>query len=165
VIYLRHAARTNDETVVTDPADCSQQANLTPEGQQQATAVGEAFRNLGIPVGPVYASPYCRTTQTAQLAFGSVTPVPELSGGTIDPPIDPAAQRAVLENLLSTPAAGANVVIVGHSEVIQNVTGEAVEAFAESVIFQPQDGGYRVVDHLLFEELVGLVQSCPPTCG
>ena len=165
VIYLRHAARTNDETVVTDPADCSQQANLTPEGQQQATAVGEAFRSLGIPVGPVYASPYCRTTQTAQLAFGTVTPVAELAGGTIDPPVDPAAQRAVLEGLLSTPVAAANVVIVGHSEVIEAVTGEVVEGFAESVVFQPQGGSYRVVDHIVFEELLGLVQSCPPECG
>ena len=166
VLYLRHAARTDDETVVTDPADCTQQANLTDEGRAQATAIGEAFRSLAIPVGAVYASPYCRTTETAQLAFGTVTPVAELAGGTLEPPVDPAAQAQVLNGLLGTAVPGTNVVIVGHSEVIEAVTGETTEAFAETVVFQPQgDGSYAVVDHVLFERLVGWVQSCPPECS
>lgn len=166
VLYLRHAARDETPETVTDPADCSQQANLTEEGRQQAVDLGADFQFLRIPVGDVYASPYCRTTQTAQLAFGTVTPVAELSGASLSPPVDPAVQAATLEQLLSTPPEpGRNTVIVGHGEVVEQVTGEPAAGFAETVVFVPENAGYRAVTHVTYERLQQWVQGCPPDCS
>jgi phosphohistidine phosphatase SixA len=167
VLYLRHAERDEIPEEVTDPEDCSQQANLTAGGQEQARAIGEAFRELGIPVGAVYASPYCRTRDTATLAFGTVTPVPQLAGASQLPPVDPAVQAATLNQLLTDPTpAGANVVIVGHSEVVESVTGEAVSDFAETVVFRPTgDGQYQVVGHVPYARLQQWRTSCPPDCS
>jgi phosphohistidine phosphatase SixA len=72
VIVFRHAAtdqsRPDQEPV--DLADCATQRNLSDAGRADARAVGTAFRDLGIPVGMVWTSPYCRARDTAQLAFG-----------------------------------------------------------------------------------------------
>ena len=167
VLYIRHAERDETPEDVTDTDDCGQQANLTAAGREQAAAIGEAFRDLGIPVGAVYASPYCRTRETAQLAFGMVTPVPQLAGASLVPPIDPGVQAATLESLLvSAPPPGTNAVIVGHSEVIQNVTGEAVSDFAETVVFRPTGAEqYQALGHVPFARLQQWRISCPPDCS
>ena len=57
-----------------DFTHCGTQRNLSKDGRNQAAAIGEAFRALEIPIGFVRASPYCRTRDTAWLAFGRVTP-------------------------------------------------------------------------------------------
>ncbi|RPJ37259.1 MAG: hypothetical protein EHM21_18245, partial [Chloroflexi bacterium] len=74
VIYFRHAATDpipdDANPVVLD--DCSTQRNLSAAGQAQAGEIGLAFQRLGIPVGRVLASPFCRALDTARLAFGRV---------------------------------------------------------------------------------------------
>src|SRR5918992_1485576 len=71
VLALRHAATDFSMSDTTrDLRDCSRQRNLSAEGRRQARSIGSAFRRLGIPVGVVLASPYCRTRETARLAFG-----------------------------------------------------------------------------------------------
>ncbi len=67
VLYLRHASTDfgqNDEAM-TDYANCAQQRNLTDAGRAEARAIGAAIKELRIPVGPVLASPYCRTRESA----------------------------------------------------------------------------------------------------
>ena len=52
--------------------DCATQRNLDAQGRAQSVAIGASFRDLGIPVSRVLASPFCRTLETAALAFGHV---------------------------------------------------------------------------------------------
>lgn len=49
---------------------CDQQRPLTDYGRMRARLVGEAMRKLGIPIGKVYASPYCRAVEGATLLAG-----------------------------------------------------------------------------------------------
>lgn len=51
--------------------DCSTQRNLSDEGRHQARLIGDALRQrLGsLRVGAVWSSPWCRTLETARLAF------------------------------------------------------------------------------------------------
>lgn len=51
--------------------DCSTQRNLSAEGQAQARRIGDRLRQqLGtLGVAAVWASPWCRTLETARLAF------------------------------------------------------------------------------------------------
>jgi hypothetical protein len=107
VIFFRHAA-TDMTQADSDLSRCETQRNLNAQGRADARAIGMAFQSLGIPVGQVLSSGYCRAHDTAQLAFGRSELARDLSGL-------PAAQReqrtAALRKLLATePEAGRNSV-------------------------------------------------------
>src|SRR4029453_17091970 len=72
VLVLRHAATDfskPDEDPV-DLADCTTQRNLSAQGRADARAIGRGVRRLELGIGTVLASPFCRTRETAKLAFG-----------------------------------------------------------------------------------------------
>jgi len=72
VIYFRHAATNPEQADTIDPklGRCEAQRNLSADGRRMAGEIGGAFKTLRIPVGKVVSSPYCRTVDTAMLAFG-----------------------------------------------------------------------------------------------
>ncbi|MGY5453497.1 histidine phosphatase family protein [Agarivorans sp. MS3-6] len=74
LVLLRHAiAPGNGDPTHFDVNDCSTQRNLSPEGQQQASAIGEQFRLHGIDRVRVFSSQWCRCLDTARLLkFGEV---------------------------------------------------------------------------------------------
>jgi phosphohistidine phosphatase SixA len=49
--------------------DCSTQRNLDEAGRQQSRRLGAQFRERKVAVGRVLTSQWCRTRETAQLAF------------------------------------------------------------------------------------------------
>src|SRR5450830_539699 len=69
-------AQTSD---VGDPSefklgDCKTQRNLSDEGIAQAVRIAEWLKQQGVKEAEVYASPWCRTIDTARLlSVGSVT--------------------------------------------------------------------------------------------
>lgn len=81
VMLMRHTLAPG----VGDPShytlsDCSSQRNLSPEGRQQAVAVGQWLRKQGLAQAAVYSSPWCRCKDTAQLlGFGPYTLEPSLA--------------------------------------------------------------------------------------
>nr|HMN62556.1 hypothetical protein [Anaerolinea sp.] len=104
VLYFRHAATdvTQNDTSSTNLADCSTQRNLSEQGRTDALALGAAILELGIPIGEVRSSAYCRTRETALLAFGEAVTSADLTGF----PSDLTEERtAALRILLSTPPA------------------------------------------------------------
>jgi phosphohistidine phosphatase SixA len=149
VVVLRHAATDLTATDMTgDLRDCSRQRNLNAAGRRQARGIGRGFRRLGLPVGRVLASPFCRTRDTARLAFGRARPSRALlspdfvgNGGTAE------RQRAGLRPLLTLPPRrGTNTVLVSHESAIDAATGVTV-AEGEAVIVAPRRGRrhFRVV--------------------
>lgn len=149
VIYFRHAATDFSQADTDGPAlqDCSKQRNLNEAGRAQARAIGEAFRALKIPVGSVLASPYCRTRETAQLAFGRFEVSEEIRGGS-----GPARAEALRKLLAVVPPAGANTVLVAHQFNLRDAA-EVNLAEGEAAIFQPLGpGGFRLVARVLAED-------------
>jgi phosphohistidine phosphatase SixA len=147
VIALRHAATDPTATDTTgDPYDCSRQRNLNAKGRRQARVIGRAFRRLGIPVGRVLASPFCRTRDTARLAFGHLRPSRALlSADTLGDGDAGHSQRARFRRLLDRPPRrGANTILVSHGSAIDSATGESV-AEGEAVIVAPRRGRFQVV--------------------
>jgi len=73
-IVCRHAITdaANEDEMTLRYDDPSTQRRLSAEGERQATAIGEAFRKLQIPVTDVIASPMQRARLTGELAFGTV---------------------------------------------------------------------------------------------
>jgi len=136
VIYFRHAAtdRTQADSDTQNLENCQTQRNLNDQGRADARLIGEAFRALAIPVGKVLSSAYCRTRETAELAFSQAELTQDLTGF----PADLQEERiAALTLFLSTPPdPGANTVLVAHGFNITN-TADITLSEGEAAIFAP----------------------------
>jgi hypothetical protein len=139
VVVFRHAAtdRSDDDDPRVDLDDCTTQRNLTDDGRADARSIGAAFRALRIPAGPVWASPYCRARDTAELAFGRARVIHGLE--RLYPQRDEVADRR-LNRLIRdhAPAPGdPNLIIAAHgvypSVLAPGVTLEEGEATVYAV--------------------------------
>ena len=147
VIYFRHASTDfgQDDTRMTGYEDCATQRNLTDKGRDDARAIGADIRTLGIPIGEVLASPFCRTMETAQLIFGRATASPAARGGPAQP--ESPERYAALRELLASPVArGTNRVIVSHGNPFRAIVGGSYLAEGEAAVIEPRGkDGFRVV--------------------
>lgn len=158
VLYLRHAM--TERRPDAEPLDldaCPAQRNLNDEGRDAARMIGREMKRLGIRAGAVRASPFCRTHETAYLAFGAALSDPALlSGGN---PKDPAelARLPGLAALLSTPpGAGVNTVLVGHSGLLDSLSKIHLDE-AEMAVFKPLgQSKYAFVARIRAEQWGGL---------
>lgn len=148
-LYFRHAATDWSaadhvgEAGDWESCDPKRMRQLSPAGRGTARAVGKAMRDLGIPVGRVLASPYCRAVQTAKaLSLGPVettTDIMNLRAARFFGGADAIAARA-RRRLSLPPEAGTNTVMVAHGNVIRRATGE-YPAEAEAIVFEPEGNG------------------------
>ncbi|RIL08360.1 hypothetical protein DCC79_13995, partial [bacterium] len=156
VVYLRHGQTDwtqNDrelawvKEMLADPGlldDCDRQRLLSDAGRDDARAIGETVRRLGIPVGRVVASPWCRTRETAELAFGGA----EVARGKLFDTGYLASgsdewQRYIdaLRGMLGERPGGGNTVIVGHMPPLRDAAGVTL-AESEAAIFRPAGGDF-----------------------
>jgi len=160
VLYFRHTSTDfgqNDEQM-TNYEDCAHQRNLTDKGRTEAKAIGEAMRKLQIPIASVIASPFCRTLETARLAFGKATASLDARGGAAG-----GDNYAGLRRVLSTtPAASSgNAVVVSHGNPFYGIAGPPRLAEGEAAIILPKgDKGFDIIARVRSEEW-GTLQSRP----
>ena len=124
--------------------------------------MGEAIRTLGIPVGRVLASPYCRTVETARLlGLGEVettTDIMNLRVADFFGGREVIAERA-RARLAVTPPAGTNTVLVAHGNVARLATG-VYPGEGEAAVFRPLgDGGFEYVGGLTPEAWIRLMKE------
>jgi phosphohistidine phosphatase SixA len=143
VVYIRHTATdmSQEDTHKTDVSRCDGMRNLTEAGREDARELGRAFRELEIPVASVVASEYCRTRETAQLAFGDFERERLLTGFPPDDPAGPyeARVRATQELLGSPPADGRNTVLVAHVKNLEAAADIEIDE-GDTAVFQPFGG-------------------------
>ena len=154
VFYLRHASTdfSQNDASMKSYADCASQRNLTDKGRGEARAIGQHVKRLGIPIGTVLASPFCRTMETARLAFGKARATDEVRGGPSQPQ-DPKRYEG-LKKLLSTPVAkGENAVISSHANPFYALAGPPYLAEGEIAVVRPQgDSGFAIVGRIRVED-------------
>lgn len=149
ILYFRHAMTRQDQEDQQPVRleDCGSQRNLSDEGRAQARKIGTAFHALGLPVGTVLSSPFCRTLETARLAFGQATPSDDLyfAIGLARP--EREAKGAVLRRLLATPPpARTNTVLVAHTVNLQEAIGYWPKPEGAAFLIQPEGAGqFRVI--------------------
>jgi phosphohistidine phosphatase SixA len=135
-LVMRHAiteAQTDREEKV---GDCTTQRNLTNAGREQARAIGRAVDALGVPVDTVLASPFCRTTETAELAFGDARPSMALLSAVAEAtPEDDRRIRRLKE--LATAPDGSATVLVTHTA---NIGGAFDQSVQEGDVVVVRDG-------------------------
>jgi phosphohistidine phosphatase SixA len=148
VILMRHASspRTPPEPAQANPDNLQHERQLDDQGRASARAMGEALRQLHIPIGQVLSSPTYRALETIRFArLGQPKTDSRLgdSGRTMQ--VDPSGTRGtwLRETVARSPAAGTNTIIVTH---FPNIT----EAFAkeatglgdgEALVFHPDGHG------------------------
>jgi phosphohistidine phosphatase SixA len=115
--------------------DCSTQRNLDDAGRAQARALGESFRSRGIAVGEVRTSQWCRTRETAQLAFPG-RPADELLFNSFfaQSEREPAQTAGARKLLLNWRGPGV-LVVVTHQVNITAITG-ITPASGEGVVLK-----------------------------
>lgn len=153
VLVIRHAA-TDYAKLDEDPvvlADCRTQRNLSQEGRADARAIGRHVRRLELRIGNVLSSAFCRTRETARLAFGRAT----VSGALLNTVVaehDAAWRRQIraARRLLGTrPAPGRLTVLVTHGSVVGDMTGETLDE-GETLVFRPLGNSrFRLLDRVL----------------
>lgn len=126
--------------------DCSTQRNLSDEGVIQAKRIGQTLRKRGIKVQTVWHSAWCRTRDTAKLAF------PDLQGPALraepafnsffsDRSTEPAQTAAARKMLLAWRGPG-TLVVVTHQVNITQLT-EIFPQSGEGIVLQRE--GQRLV--------------------
>jgi phosphohistidine phosphatase SixA len=138
---MRHTSTdfSQNDAAMTSYEDCAHQRNLTDKGRAEAREIGAHFKRLGIPLGEVLASPFCRTLETARLAFGRAQAMNEVRGGPARPE-DPARYDE-LKKLLATPVKqGENRVIASHGNPFHAVAGPPYLAEGEIAVVRPEGG-------------------------
>ena len=164
VVVVRHG-RTNESPAFprdespTDLATCSGQTMLTEAGQDQARAIGAAFRKADIRLGKVLASGLCRAMETGRLAFGRVEASDALmiesfvpvAGAPVPPPWPQRVE--MMKALVATvPEAGTNTVLITHFPNIKAMLGIQIN-FGDAAIVKPDGhGGIAVVGKILSRE-------------
>lgn len=151
VLVFRHAATDSAADMTADLSDCSRQRNLSPDGRRQARRIGRAVRRFEVPVGRVLASPFCRTRDTARLAFGRV----RLSRALLSVEVAGEGKasggegRGLRRLLVARPRPGANAVLVSHESTIDAATDENLDE-GELLVVEPGGGerGFTLVETL-----------------
>ncbi len=141
VLYFRHAAtdRSQKDARPVVLSDCAKQRNLSDEGLRQSQTIGEAFRALGIRVGPVFSSPFCRTIDMANLAFGKFEKWGSLAFVIGVSAADKSIAEAALRRMLSEPPpAGQNRVVISHTANLKDATGIWPKPEGVAIVFEPR---------------------------
>ena len=159
VIVFRHGATFADQadTDPLNPDNIAKQRQLNAKGEEAAKALGEAFRQIGVPVSKAITSQFNRAYQTAKLAgFADVEKSADVTeGGLVVTPNENNRRAAAFRKLASTvPPTGTNVVIVSHKPNVIDAFGkdwfEIKEG--EATVFKPDGTGYKVVARVQMDE-------------
>ena len=149
VVLLRHAMAPG----AADPANfdiekCSTQRKLSDRGKQQARKIGALFAARAASTERVLTSRYCRTKETARLAFGDAEDFAPLD----PPPADETARKEQLDLILKEVrdySGSGNLVLVTHLETIEALTGQSARE-GEAVIVRADDERLHVLGRIIF---------------
>ena len=153
-VVLRHGRvdPNSNEAQTIDLDDCRTQASLAEAAKRDLQKMSADIATLGITIGTVWASPYCRAMETARIVFGRATPNDLLLRGAYAPapgkpaPTPEQQRLADLKKLLATPPS-VNVVLVTHGDIVRSALGIDV-AEGESSIVQPAGTTFSVLGRI-----------------
>jgi hypothetical protein len=157
-LYFRHTATdfSQGDAAMKSYGECALQRNLSEEGRRQARDIGESVGKLGLPVGEVIASPFCRTMETGRLMFGRAEASTVVRGyeGTASA----GADYSRLVALLASPPAkpGTLRVITSHGNPFRAIAGPPHLAEGEAAVLKPLGDRFVVVARIRHADWAGL---------
>lgn len=159
VIVMRHASspQTPPDKGHANPDNIRLERQLDEAGRAAATAMGNALRELKIPVGMVLTSPTYRALETVKFAqLPSALPVEQLGdGGQSMQAVADAAAAWLRQRASQAPVRWTNTILVTH---LPNITRAFPDwkppvADGESVVLRPTGNGQtHVIGRIKIEE-------------
>ena len=142
VVLMRHAAVKigpgKGDSLLRDPS-CQKERNLSNEGKHEARIIGERFREHNILISKVCHSPFCRTTDTARIAFGDAAPADFLSLLEILGSDEAVNQTERLNRVIGSYIGEGNLILITHDPNIRAVSFELLE-HSDFLVLQPEGG-------------------------
>ncbi len=152
IIYIRHSkTRLDQRDMMSDEVldDCNNQRNLSYEGKMLATMIADKVKQLAIPIGQVYSSPYCRAKETAQLLFDKVNVEKQLAFSIAKSEIESKKLGEQLRlMMIETPEGPENTVFVGHTSNLRDGLGIWPKPEGVWVIFKKTDSGIKYIGRI-----------------
>lgn len=146
VVILRHALSNGTiDPPNFDIEKCNTQRNLSERGKQQAKKIGALFATRSAPVERVLSSRYCRSLETARLAFDDRV-MEEFE------PLDSASAESEKELVLTQIrdfSGSGNMVLVTQIDNI-NALIDANAREGEAVIVRAEGEGLHVLGRIVF---------------
>ena len=142
VVLMRHASvkkgRQYGNPLLRDPS-CVNERKLSDKGKHQAAQIGKVFSSKGVPVEQVLNSPYCRTTDTARIAFNKSQPVEFLSLLEVLSQTQVQANTEKLSQKIGSYSGKGNLILISHAPNINAISFETVEP-AAFIVLTPMGG-------------------------
>ena len=167
VLVMRHPSSppTPPEKASADPVNTQLERQLDEVGRNTARAMGQAIRDLHIPIGTVLTSPTFRARQAIELfALGEATVVSELGEGEQGMMATADATRSewLRKKSSESPPSGTNTLIVTHTPNLAGAFGERAKGVAagETLVFRPNGKGQvDLVTRVKIEEWPKLLEA------
>jgi phosphohistidine phosphatase SixA len=159
IIVVRHGSTFRDQADIDPlhPDNVAAQRQLNDAGKATARAFGEAFRQIGAPIGEVYTSQFNRAYETAALAgFKDIVKSADITeGGLVVSPSENDRRTAAFRKLLAVaPKPGTDTIIITHKPNIVDALGK--DWFdvkeGEASIFKPEGSSYKLVARVQMDE-------------
>lgn len=136
VVLMRHTStQKKDNPLLRDPS-CLKERKLSEKGKNQAARIGAMFNTKGISINKVLASPYCRTTDTANIAFGRSQSTEFLAVLEALPQKRAEENTEKLKQKIGSYSGAGNLILVTHAPNINTVSFESVDMGA-FLVLQP----------------------------
>lgn len=139
VVLMRHATTNTGKgsgaPLMRDPS-CLKERKLSSKGKKEAAQIGKMFVSKGVSVGDVLVSPYCRTTNTAKIAFGRGTATDFLSLLEVLSGEQADKFTEQLSRKIGSYSGSKNLVLVTHGPNIDAVSFDLV-AQGAFLVFKP----------------------------
>ncbi len=129
-------------------ADCATQLNLNDKSRAEAKKIGEEFKKRKIPINHVLTSAFCRTKDTAQLAFGKADVWEPLNSFYDKPDRRSEQTRMLHQRMEKPPTDGTNLVLITHGYNIVSATGLNPDPGDMLIIAPAFRVGYKVIGEL-----------------
>lgn len=158
VIVMRHASspRQTPDEKTANPDNVNRERQLDEAGRASAAGMGNALRQLKIPIGAVFSSPTYRALETARLAqFPTPITVTELgeNGQSMGAVTD--TQSAWLQKKITELPKGTNTIVITHFPNMTKAFPQWTAGLAdgEALVFGPDGkGGVTMLDRVKIED-------------
>jgi len=149
VLLYRHAIAPG----VGDPpafklGDCATQRNLDDSGRAQARRIGQLLRERGVKVAAVWTSQWCRTRETAALAFPAVSATEQPAFNSFFQDRGNAAAQTQAASALLRGWRGPGVLVVVTHQVNITALSGVTPASGAGVVLRWRDAGWQVAGQL-----------------
>jgi phosphohistidine phosphatase SixA len=158
VIVMRHTSSPREipDKQTANPDNTKPERQLDAEGRATAAAMGQALRDLKIPIAEVLSSPTYRALETVKYArFGPAKPQVELGDNGQDMQGGTEAQAVWLRKRVTQFQPGTNVLLITHAPNLTRAFPQQAGGVAdgEALIFGPDGkGGAALVARVKVED-------------